>query len=204
MGVFGARPWLNTEVAQLEQLVGESIPYAEISTRVGHTLMSCRVKMAEIRRARGNLLTVKFSAEHLQHLEARYDASRVSGHRVDYAAIAAEIGHPQASCKTMMSRIQQRRLNERNRAVREEIRAHADGIELKRKETEAKDKTAPPAGTRSRPDYAGHIALTPRSKLIFDQELRDRIRERGLTAGFFGDPMPGRSALDRKRSEAAP
>nr|WP_246718530.1 hypothetical protein [Bradyrhizobium elkanii] len=34
-------------------------------------------------------------------------------------------------------------------------------------------------------------------------DLRGRIAERGLTGGWFGDPPPGRSALDQRASEAA-
>lgn len=31
-----------------------------------------------------------------------------------------------------------------------------------------------------------------------DNDLRARIAEQGLTAGWFGDPKPGRSALDQR------
>lgn len=34
--------------------------------------------------------------------------------------------------------------------------------------------------------------------LSVDAELRARIAERGITGGLLGDPMPGRSALDKK------
>lgn len=46
-------------------------------------------------------------------------------------------------------------------------------------------------------------SVVPTSRLVADAELRDRIAERGLTAGFFGDPAPGRSALDEKRASGA-
>jgi hypothetical protein len=51
----------------------------------------------------------------------------------------------------------------------------------------------PPAPAASR-------IATPISRLVADAELRDRIAERGLTAGILGDPPPGRSALDLKRA----
>lgn len=35
--------------------------------------------------------------------------------------------------------------------------------------------------------------------LVADAELRARIALQGLTAGIFGDPPPGRSALDEKK-----
>lgn len=34
--------------------------------------------------------------------------------------------------------------------------------------------------------------------LIADAELRTRIALQGITAGLLGDPLPGRSALDRR------
>jgi hypothetical protein len=36
--------------------------------------------------------------------------------------------------------------------------------------------------------------------LIADAELRSRIALQGLTAGLFGDPLPGRSALDQRNA----
>jgi hypothetical protein len=35
----------------------------------------------------------------------------------------------------------------------------------------------------------------------WNAEILRRIKAQGLTAGFFGDPPPGRSALDKKRKE---
>jgi hypothetical protein len=43
---------------------------------------------------------------------------------------------------------------------------------------------------------ARHVST---SVLIADADLRGRIATQGLTAGLFGDPPPGRSALDQKR-----
>jgi len=54
------------------------------------------------------------------------------------------------------------------------------------------DRKIPPA---CRTDYLD--ALRERA------ELQLRIAERGLTAGFFGDPPPGRSALDERRAAAS-
>jgi hypothetical protein len=58
-----------------------------------------------------------------------------------------------------------------------------------------------PAPARAMPPASPHVVAT--SRLVADAELRDRIAGRGLTAGFFGDPAPGRSALDRKRAGEA-
>jgi hypothetical protein len=38
----------------------------------------------------------------------------------------------------------------------------------------------------------------------WNADLLRRIKAQGLTAGFFGDPPPGRSALDKKRKEDLP
>lgn len=48
------------------------------------------------------------------------------------------------------------------------------------------------------------VPVMPHSRLLFDQEIRERIAERGLTGGMFGDPPPGRSMLDKKLAGAAP
>lgn len=48
------------------------------------------------------------------------------------------------------------------------------------------------------------VPITPHSRLVFDQEIRERIAERGLTGGMFGDPAPGRSMLDKKLAGASP
>lgn len=45
-----------------------------------------------------------------------------------------------------------------------------------------------------------HGMGTSTHRLMVDAELRSRIAEQGVTAGLLGDPLPGRSALDRKRA----
>lgn len=57
------------------------------------------------------------------------------------------------------------------------------------------------APSRALPAPSAGVVAT--SRLVADAELRDRIAERGLTAGIFGDPAPGRSALDLKRASEA-
>lgn len=97
------------------------------------------------------------------------------------------IGHPLSSITSMAHYLRNKTLKDRYRVENEGLRQRARDAARA-----AREKPAAPR------DYAGHMSLTPKCKLVFDQELLDRIRERGLTAGFFGDPLPGRSALDRK------
>jgi hypothetical protein len=58
------------------------------------------------------------------------------------------------------------------------------------------DVPAPPAAVavRTRPPFLDHL----RDRA----ELHLRIDRQGLTAAFFGDPPPGRSALDQRASAA--
>lgn len=49
-------------------------------------------------------------------------------------------------------------------------------------------------------DDAPYVRTTSTAKLVMDAELRSRIEVQGITGGLLGDPMPGRSALDRKRA----
>ena len=69
-------------------------------------------------------------------------------------------------------------------------------------------RSAQPQPAHELPDPAIERAI-PRARrsdlgaLRDKAELRDRIIERGLTGGVFGDPPPGRSALDERRAAAA-
>jgi hypothetical protein len=44
--------------------------------------------------------------------------------------------------------------------------------------------------------------ITPCPSALADRDRREELRpQQSLTAAFFGDPLPGRSALDRRRAE---
>lgn len=58
-------------------------------------------------------------------------------------------------------------------------------------------KPVPPAKPVRRPDPVIH---RPRYFHEADADIAARIRRQGLTAGFLGDPPPGRSALDQKQN----
>lgn len=55
-----------------------------------------------------------------------------------------------------------------------------------------------PASPREMPPPSGAVVST--HTLRVDAELRARIDALGVTGGMLGDPLPGRSALDRKRA----
>jgi hypothetical protein len=83
--------------------------------------------------------------------------------------------------------------------AREENRAYARAMASRPKVFAGERTNAPmPAPARVLPERGAGFVST--SRLLADAELRDRIEGRGLTAGWFGDPAPGRSALDRKRT----
>jgi len=60
----------------------------------------------------------------------------------------------------------------------------------------APDRTAKPQQAAARSPTK---SPTSYHALITDRELRSRIETQGITAGLLGDPLPGRSALDKKR-----
>jgi hypothetical protein len=44
--------------------------------------------------------------------------------------------------------------------------------------------------------------ITPSSSALEERDRQYELRaQQSLTAAFFGDPLPGRSALDRRRAE---
>ena len=53
---------------------------------------------------------------------------------------------------------------------------------------------------RQAPPSRAPARAVPTSRLIAVAELMQRIGVQGVTAGLLGDPLPGRSALDRKRA----
>jgi hypothetical protein len=94
--------------------------------------------------------------------------------------IAAACGHPKSSCQTMLSYIRrQRRL--------------AAGLALALKPR--------PSGIVAPPEPVAEPTARIRrlSTLVDDADLRARIAIQGPN-GLFGDPLPGRSALDEKRA----
>lgn len=77
----------------------------------------------------------------------------------------------------------------------------ADRIAARRKEMRV--AAGPPAAIPARGAelrFLNEPVARPRYFSDADQFIRARIERQGLTAGFLGDPPPGRSALDEKRA----
>ena len=45
-------------------------------------------------------------------------------------------------------------------------------------------------------------SFTPCPLALAERDRREALRDRNLTAAFFGDPLPGLSALDRRERES--
>lgn len=110
---------------------------------------------------------------------------------------ALAVHHPISSCQQMMS-------NQKNARLRKALREAADLVAAIEPASKQKGMVKPkplrppvPPPKTIETDYA-HSSIST-AKLIMDAELRGRIEVLGLTGGMFGDPLPGRSALDRKK-----
>lgn len=76
--------------------------------------------------------------------------------------------------------------------------ARIAGVEktLKEVRTENRQRQA----ENNQDSIESHRTNTSTAVLRFDAEIRARVTEKGVTAGLLGDPVRGRSALDRKRA----
>jgi len=62
------------------------------------------------------------------------------------------------------------------------------------------DQSAPPS--RIALGVSVSQKITPCPSALAERDRREELRpQQSLTAAFFGDPLPGRSALDRRRAE---
>lgn len=131
---------------------------------------------------------------------------------VPWPEVAIEVGHPIASCRQMMTHQNNAHRRQAAKETRQALREAADLVAgfwpmpAKRPSPPPMPDPAPlplPVRTAARPgtDYARSSVST--AKLVMDAELRARIEVMGITGGLLGDPLPGRSALDR-RKQAAP
>jgi hypothetical protein len=109
------------------------------------------------------------------------------------------VGHPLLGCRSKMSEIRSRR-RDAERQKPGEVSAKSAALPYR-----SPIAKRPPAPIRPAivPDPP-HARTTSTAKLVMDAELRRRIDLVGVTAGLLGDPLPGRSALDRKREGSIP
>lgn len=130
------RPWLPDQLSRLQHLIGIGTSYETAAPMVGHSIMSCRTKISELRNP------VRRADQ-----KNTYNVARKPWPLPALAPIA----------KRPLAPLLPTHLND-----------------------------------------APYVRTTSTAKLVMDAELRSRIEVQGVTAGLLGDPMPGRSALDRK------
>lgn len=121
--------------------------------------------------------------------------------------VSQRVGHPVASCQTTMSKFNNAVRAARAQAERKALREAADLANAIEPRPASAPKPNKPAALRTvshalaKPAQDAGYARSSIStaKLVMDAELRSRIAVMGITGGLLGDPLPGRSALDKKR-----
>lgn len=111
-----------------------------------------------------------------------------------YEDAAPLVGHPILGCRSKMSEIR----GKRRRAEKQK----PGEVAAREAAKPASDRKMLPVAQAVAPGPP-HARSTSTARLLMDAELRSRIELQGVTAGLLGDPMPGRSALDRKHAGIA-
>lgn len=135
--------------------------------------------------------TNKWTEAQLEWLSILVESYEKLGKNVKWNDVAAEIHHTAESCRVMALKIRAQRRNEQLRAEMREIKARE---KLKPKEV----VRAKPWIEPKRPfDTRDYMRSTSTAKFTIDADLRARISIQGPN-GLFGDPLPGRSMLDKR------
>lgn len=116
---------------------------------------------------------------------------RLADNGVPYKDIAPRVGHPVSSCLTMVSEL---------RAIKQGLEPKYVRKQMIKAAAEARARPAVPQRVRNyEASRAPAVAPQPTStfRYVMDAELRARIEGQGVTAGLLGDPVKGRSALDK-------
>lgn len=128
--------------------------------------------------------------------------AKLHAQRMPWADIAPAVGHPKSACQVMMSKLRNQQRGANFEAIR--VAAHAIRALVKPKPKPVGPAAPVPRQTivplpvkKADADFARSSIST--AKLVMDAELRARIEVMGITGGLLGDPLPGRSALDRRR-----
>lgn len=121
------------------------------------------------------------------------DAYRTRGKPPKWHLIAEDVGHPSLSCQTVMSKIRSKRRNEQ---IKAEVALMIE-FEDQKPQPEAEPAPKPPAA-RAPVDLTDTMRCTSTAQLMLHSETRDRA------GNWFGDPEPGRSALDKMRAGLRP
>jgi hypothetical protein len=140
-----------------------------------------------------------FTPEDIARLRRIIEIHR--GKSIKWDRYIGEFSHPLGSVKVMASKLRTRMDKERRRDVNRAVRALRD--------------LAPPAprivrssNVEEKPlpraiGIEAHRTNTSTQSLQFAAEMLVRVGSQGITAGLLGDPLPGRSALDKKRAGIA-
>lgn len=124
------------------------------------------------------------------------DESERTGKKIRWSRYNHQLGkHSKSAVAAFVADIREKRRQARYRALMK-IQGKADA----RGSGQLPIHMPPAAPIKPRNIGLDHRIAT--SKLQFDPIILGRIADQGVTAGLLGDPIPGRSALDRKRASA--
>lgn len=135
-----------------------------------------------------------FTFDEMARIEHLVISAEKRGKKVLWAKFAAESRHSPKAVRIMAVRLRARRQYARIHKTLEGLRETRDAVPIRL-------FPAPPIKEvlKLKPIPIDHrIAI---SRLPLDAELRGRIQMQGATAGLMGDPVPGRSALDKKLAQ---
>ncbi|MET3991656.1 hypothetical protein ABID65_003296 [Bradyrhizobium sp. S3.9.2] len=116
--------------------------------------------------------------------------------KLTFEAIAARFGRSRGACKTRYYYDLQRRNGARHYTAADRAARRGDGYPVPPELGEG-------VPALRLPSIGERIRMPSLDALREQAELRLRIAERGLTGGVFGDPPPGRSALDQRANGLA-
>jgi len=144
---------------------------------------------------------------------------RMHGQGLDMVDIAAFLGRSKGTCHTMLSRIRRGRVVGKTTTRTRRDWTDADIAEMNRLRevehatwSEIDTRLGRPAGSScGRYHGARHSNVPPGGMVLrpeviaalLDRDARKKLEHPTLTAAFFGDPLPGRSALDERRLKEA-
>lgn len=136
----------------------------------------------------------KWTQPEIDLLLSMVDGFKSEGIRPRWREIAAATGHHDNSCVVKYQAIRSREADLKARAEIDKRIAEREA----RPTFRAPDPGKLPLVARvSSPDFGVGVST---ARLKADAEMRARIEILGVTGGLLGDPLPGRSVLDKRRA----
>lgn len=188
--------WTDDEVARLEASFTAGHSWKVMALQAGHSEGACRTKLSELRKHRPIKLRIrreKWTASQIETLLVMVTTAKREGKRPGWNAASAATGHHESSCRLKYNAICAR---EGDLKLREEIDRKIAAREAQ-SALKVSAEQVPIKARVGNPDFSRGGSTM---KFLVDAEIRNRIAEQGVTAGLLGDPMPGRSALDKHRA----